>query len=43
MEGVIEYRRRLREEAIRRAQVFAECVGRVGRVTTDSLAFLGWG
>jgi len=33
MEGVIEYRRRLREEAIRRAQVFAECVGRVGRVT----------
>jgi len=33
MEGVIEYRRRLREEAIRKAQVFAECVGRVGRVT----------
>jgi len=33
MEGVIEYRRRLREEAIRKAHVFAECVGRVGRVT----------
>jgi len=33
MEKVIEHRRRLREEAIRRARVFAECVGRVGRVT----------
>jgi len=33
MEKVVEHRRRLREEAIRKARAFAECVRRVGRVT----------
>lgn len=33
MEKVVELRKRLREEAIERARVFAECVRRLGRVT----------
>ncbi len=33
MEKIIEFRKKLREEALKKARIFAECVRKIGKVT----------